>query len=75
VTYGLKENGKAFFGAYANGRVEIDGEHGIIRSAGWINKDNTWILNPPEGEENHDENVSVKSTGTLIDLDDGMLIM
>jgi hypothetical protein len=43
MTYGLREDGTAFFGAKANGRIEIDGTSGIIRSAGWIiNKDNKW---------------------------------
>jgi hypothetical protein len=35
MTYGLKENGKAFFGAYDNGRIEIDGTSGVIKSTGW----------------------------------------
>jgi hypothetical protein len=76
MTYGLKENGTAFFGAYGNGRIEIDGTSGIIRSAGWIKMDNgSWILNPPKGKEGHDENILVRSTGTLLDLDDGMLLL
>ena len=32
ITYGLRENGSAFFGAYNKGRIEIDGTSGIIRS-------------------------------------------
>jgi hypothetical protein len=65
MSYGLRENGTAFFGAYNKGRIEFDGTKGIIRSTGWINK-NGWKLNPAVGE---------KTAGTLIDLDDSELLM
>lgn len=58
MSYGLREDGTAFFGADGHGRIEIDGTSGIIRSAGWKKSDDTWVL----------ENGS----GTLIDLDDGI---
>jgi hypothetical protein len=35
MTYGLQENGTAFFRAKANGRIEIDGNLGLIKSTGW----------------------------------------
>lgn len=75
MTYGLRENGTAFFGPYGNGRIEFDGTSGIISSVGWIKKNNTWELNPPKGEPGHNEDFLGRSTGTLIDLDDGMLLM
>ena len=75
MTYALKENGTGYFGAQGRGRIEFDGTSGIIRSAGWKQNNGSWILNPPKGEEGHDENILVKSTGTLLDLDDGMLLM
>ena len=61
MSYGLREDGTAFFGASGKGRVEIDGTSGIIRSAGWNKSGNSWTLS--------------SDTGTLIDLDDGMLLM
>jgi len=61
MSYGLKENGSAFFGASGNGRIEIDGTSGIIRSTGWTKSENDWTLS--------------SKTGTLIDLNDGMLLM
>lgn len=76
MSYGLKEDGSGFFGADGNGRIEFDGTSGIIRSAGWKKKsEESWILNPPEGDLDHDENIPVRSSGTLLDLDDGMLLM
>lgn len=75
MTYALKENGTGYFGAQGRGRIEFDGTSGIIRSAGWKQNNGSWILNPPKGEEGHDENILVRSTGTLLDLDDGMLLM
>jgi hypothetical protein len=60
MSYALKEDGTAFFGADGHGRIEIDGTSGIIRSAGWKKSNDTWVL----------ENGS----GTLIDLDDGIFI-
>ena len=75
MSYALKEDGKAFFGADGYGRIEIDGTSGIIRSAGWKKKSENWILNPPKGDSDHDENIPVRSNGTLLDLDDGMLLM
>ena len=75
ITYGLKEDGTAFFGAYANGRIEIDGNSGIIRSAGWINKNNSWKLKTSTDTEDEYATIPIKSTGSLFDLDDGMLVM
>lgn len=62
MTYGLRENGTAFFGAPSDGRIEIDGENSIIRSSGWSDGATGWTL-------------SSKDSGTLIDLNDGMLLM
>ena len=62
MSYALRENGTAFFGADGHGRIEIDGTSGIIRSTGWEKNNNNWIL------------PSSKS-GTLIDLNDGTFIV
>lgn len=65
-SFGLNIDGTAFFGKSGRGRIEIDGNTGIIRSAGWkwdtenIEKKG-WLLTQP--------------SGTLLDLDDGMLLM
>jgi hypothetical protein len=96
MTYGLRENGTAFFGPYGNGRIEFDGTSGIIKSAGWRQWKNEewgatgWVLNPDPDKEItiinpnddnktmtivNDPDIPVKKTGTLIDLDDGMLLM
>ena len=64
MSYGLRENGTAFFGADGHGRIEIDGTSGIIRSAGWEKNSDEWVLSSTQ------ENAS----GTLIDLDDGIFI-
>jgi hypothetical protein len=66
MTYGLKENGTAFFGAYRNGRIEIDGNHGAIHSYGWI----------PEYKTNYTKwtlDSSKAAKGSVFDLDDGQL--
>ena len=63
MTYALKEDGTGFFGGSGNGRIEFDGTNGTISSNGW-KKDTkgTWTLNG-------------KTTGTLLDLSNGKLIM
>ena len=69
LTYGLRENGSAFFGAYNRGRIEIDGTSGIIRSAGWKKDEGgNWNISPTETLLGLD-------AGTLLDLDDGMLLL
>jgi hypothetical protein len=82
MTYGLRDNGSAFFGAAGNARIEIDGTSGIIKSAGWIkNTDNGWMLNPPAEDSSGNKNPAhrgdypVRETGTLIDLSNGKLLM
>jgi hypothetical protein len=80
ITYGLKEDGTAFFGAYNKGRIEIKGTSGIIRSAGWVKpEDESWRLKKQTeanlGDEDPYPGIPVKQSGTLIDLDDGMLLM
>lgn len=62
MTYGLKENGTAFFGAQNRGRIEFDGTSGIIRSAGWEKDGSNWKL-------------PANKSGTLIDLDNARLNM
>ena len=76
MTYGLRDNGSAFFGAQ-HGRIEIDGTSGIIRSAGWYNDGTSWKLNTTDDNKKDIDGLSIlkKSTGTLLDLDDGMLLM
>lgn len=64
MSYALRDDGSGFFGAGANGRIEFDGNSGIIRSSNWKKSGNQWILSSTQG------NIS----GTLIDLDDGMFI-
>lgn len=64
MSYALRDDGSGFFGAGANGRIEFDGNSGIIRSSNWKKSGNQWILSSTQ------ENAS----GTLIDLDDGMFI-
>lgn len=66
MTYGLQENGTAFFGAEAKGRIEIDGQHGAIHSYGWT----------PEYKTNYTKwtlDSSKASKGSVFDLDDGQL--
>ena len=89
MSYGFKEDGTAFLGKYGNGRIEFDGTKGIIKSAGWIKpKDQDWKLNDYQRDadgniiedENgnklsEDPNVLLRTSGTLIDLDDGLLLM
>lgn len=71
MSYALKEDGSGFFGKDNCGRIEFNGEAGIIRSSGWVtdNKGN-WIL-----QEKTEERPWGRSSGTLLDLDDGMLLM
>lgn len=71
MSYALKEDGSGFFGKNNCGRIEFNGEAGIIRSSGWVidNKGN-WVL-----QENTEEKPWGRSSGTLLDLDDGMLFM
>ena len=62
ISYAFKEDGTAFLGADGQGRIEIDGTSGSIKSAGWTYSDEDgWQL---EG-----------ASGTVIDLDDGELQM
>ena len=64
MSYALRDDGSGFFGAGANGRIEFDGNSGIIRSSNWEKSGNQWILSSTQGN----------ASGTLIDLDDGMFI-
>lgn len=64
MSYALRDDGSGFFGAGANGRIEFDGNSGIIRSSNWKKDGNQWILSSTQGN----------TSGTLIDLDDGMFI-
>lgn len=64
MSYALRDDGSGFFGAGANGRIEFDGNSGIIRSSNWKKSGNQWILSSTQGN----------ASGTLIDLDDGMFI-
>lgn len=64
MSYALKDDGSGFFGAGANGRIEFDGNSGIIRSSNWKKSGNQWVLSSTQGN----------ASGTLIDLDDGMFI-
>ena len=68
MTYALKEDGTGFFGADGRGRIEFDGTSGTIHSSGWEqDKSGNWYLSTG--------NPWSRDTGTLIDLDDGMLMM
>lgn len=59
-SFGLKIDGTAFFGKSGRGRIEIDGNRGIIGSASYIqNKDAV--------------NENLNTAGMLIDLDDGLI--
>jgi hypothetical protein len=45
MSYALKEDGSGFFGKNSCGRIEFNGEAGIIRSSGWVtNNKGNWIL-------------------------------
>lgn len=73
MSYGLMENGSAFFGASANGRIEIDGNHGVIKSYGWEKTESG--KKRPNGIPLYNWSLPQNQSGTLIDLDDGMLLM
>ena len=66
MTYGLKENGSAFFGAYDNGRIEIDGQLGVIKTAGWTVK---------KSEDNYIYTLNEKNKGSLWNLTNGDFIL
>ena len=71
ISYALKEDGSGFFGKNNCGRIEFDGETGIIRSSGWItDNEGNWVL-----QEKTEEKPWGRSSGTLLDLDDGMLLI
>ena len=64
ITYGLQENGTAFFGAKTNGRIEINGQHGAIHSYGWT----------PTYEDGYTQwTLASGLKGSVFDLDDGQL--
>lgn len=69
MTYALQEDGTAFFGADKKGRIEFDGNESVIKSYGWTKNilNNKWELSKTETEEDQ--------TGTLIDLNDAILLM
>ena len=61
-SFGLNVDGTAFFGKSGRGRIEIDGNDSVIRSSDWTKSGNWWVL--PDGK-----------SGTLLDLDDAILMM
>ena len=67
MAYALKDDGTAFFGASGKGRIEFDGNKGVIKSTGWTEVKNeeknitTWEID------------DANKSGTLLDLDDAVL--
>jgi len=60
-SFGLNVDGTAFFGKSGRGRIEIDGNDSVIRSSAWTkNNLGQWVI---------------PNSGTLLDLDDAMLLM
>lgn len=62
-SFAWKVNGTGFIGKSGHGRIEFDGNNGTIYSAGWTQNNNGSWTKPTSGK------------GTLIDLDDGKLLM
>ena len=60
--FGFFDNGTAFIGRSGGGRIEFDGQKGVIKSPSWQEKNGKWTI---------EENIS----GTLLDLDDAALLM
>ena len=67
-SFAWKVDGTGFIGKSGKGRIEFDGNNGVIRSPGWEKVNNTWIYNFSE-EEN------APKGGTILDLADGQLLM
>ena len=77
MSFGLKEDGTAFFGASGKGRIEISGKHGAIHSYGWV----------PTYKEEINKAGKVTKTwsewrlpeeikkGSVFDFDDGQLLL
>lgn len=77
MSFGLKEDGTAFFGASGKGRIEISGKHGAIHSYGWV---------PTYKEETNKAGEVTKQwsewqlseeikKGSVFDFDDGQLLL
>ena len=69
-SYGLKQDGTAFFGKSGEGRIEFDGTRGVIKSS----KFNGQIIYDTEGNINKNQTGLLGTTGAYLDLKEGLLI-